>query len=93
MPFPHAYCCWFMCSMYLLGCICVQITVHLCCVCVIHLSHTQTDVIVGLIINNSMYLCVSEAFVVFISCDTIIGRFRQKFAERKMPTKYFLIYR
>ena len=34
--FHHAYCCWYRFSMYLLV-----------CVCVVHLSHTHTDVIVG----------------------------------------------
>ena len=42
MYFPHAYCCWFRCSIYLLVCICVHIAVRLCCVCIIHLSHIHT---------------------------------------------------
>ena len=36
VPFPHAYCCWFRCSINLLEWFCV-----------VHLSHTHTDVIVG----------------------------------------------
>ena len=67
--FPHTYCCWFRCSMYLLGCICVHITVRLCCVCVIHLSYTHTDVIVGLLIYSSIYMCTSVPFVLFFSCE------------------------
>ena len=48
MSFPHDYCCCFRCSMYLLVCtsICVHIAVRLCCACVIHLSHTHTNVVV-----------------------------------------------
>ena len=44
--------------MYLLLCICAQIAVRLYCASIIHLSHTHTDVIVGLLINSSMYTCV-----------------------------------
>ena len=60
----HVYCC--RTPIYLLMCICVHIAVRLCCVCVIHLSHTHADVIVGLLINSSLYLCVSLVFC-FIS--------------------------
>ena len=38
--------CWFRCSMYLLVYICVLL------LCVIHLSHTHADVIVGLLLIN-----------------------------------------
>ena len=54
---PHAYCCWFRCSMYLL----VR-------VCVVHFSHIHTDVTVGLLINSSMYICVCVAIALFFSC-------------------------
>ena len=60
MSFLHAYCCWFRCS----------IAVRLCCICVIHLSHSHTDVIVVLLINSYIvrtYICVSVAFVLFFS--------------------------
>ena len=58
MSFPHAYCCCFSCSIYLLVCmnICVHIDVRLCCIYVIHLSHAHNDVIVALLINTSMYI-------------------------------------
>ena len=69
VPFLHAYCCWFRCSMYLLACICVHIAVSLCCARVIHLSHTHTDVIPDLPIYSSMYMCVSVAFVLLFSCE------------------------
>ena len=68
MSFPHAYCYCFRCSIYLLMCICVHIAVRLCCACVIHLAHTHANVIVDLVINSSMYICVSVAFVLFFSC-------------------------
>ena len=54
MSFPNNYCCWFRCSIYLLVCIYTYIAVRLCCACVIHLSHTHSDAIVGLLINSSM---------------------------------------
>ena len=63
----HAYYCWIRRSMYLLACICLHIAVRLCCVCVIHPSHTHTDVIVCLLITSSVYVCVSGAFVLFFS--------------------------
>ena len=44
--------------MYLLVCICAHIAVRLWCACVIHLSYTHGDVIVGLLINSSMYIYV-----------------------------------
>ena len=40
-------------------------SVRSCCACIIQLSHTHIDVIVGLLINSSMYICVSEAFILF----------------------------
>ena len=55
--------------MYLLVCISVHIAVRLCCIGVIHLSHTHTDVIVVSLLNTSMYICVSVAFVLFCSCE------------------------
>ena len=57
------------CSMYLLVCmnIRIHIGVRLCCICVIHLSHTHTDVIVDLLINSSMCIYVSVAFALFFS--------------------------
>ena len=62
MSLPYAYCCWLRCSMYLLVCFCVHIAVCLCCTCVVYISHGHTDVIVGLLINSSMYISVSVAF-------------------------------
>ena len=56
------------CSIYLLVCIRLHIGVRLYFVCIIHLSHTHTDVIVGLLINSSMYICFSVGFALFISC-------------------------
>ena len=47
----------------------VSAFVHLCCACVIHLSHTHTDGVVDLLINVSMYICVSMAFILFCSCE------------------------
>ena len=55
--------------MYLLVRICVHIAVRLCCVCIIHLSHAHTVVIVGLLIHSSMYICISVAFVLLSSCE------------------------
>ena len=55
--------------MYLLVCICLHITLCLCCSGVIHLSHTHTDVIVGLLTNSSMYICVSAAVDLFFPCE------------------------
>ena len=69
MSLPHDNCCCLRCSMHLLVCICVHIAVRLCCACIIHLSHIHADVIVDLLINNSMYICVSVAFVLFFSCE------------------------
>ena len=57
------------CSIYLLVCISVHFAFRLCCICVIHLYHTNTDVIVALLINSSMYICASVAFVLFCSCE------------------------
>ena len=68
MSFTHACRCCFRCSIYLLVCICVHITIRLCCICVIHLPHTYTDVIDVLLINSSMYICVSVAFVLLSVC-------------------------
>ena len=58
-------------TVYLLVCtiICVHIVVRLCCACIIHLSRTHADVIVYLVINSSMYICVSVAFDLFFSCE------------------------
>ena len=55
----------FMCSMYLLVRIFVQFAFRLCCACVIYLSHTHTDVIVGLLKNSLMSISISVAFVLF----------------------------
>ena len=60
----HASCYWFSCSVYLLVISCY---VRLRYTSVIHFSHTHTAVIAGLLINNSMYMCVSVAFVSFYS--------------------------
>ena len=61
LSFLHAYCCWFRCSMNLLVCICIHTNnIIVCWLCVIHLSHT--DVIVGLLIKSSMYICVRVVF-------------------------------
>ena len=67
----HAYCCWFKCSMYLylLMCSCVHIAIRLFCIGINHLSHTHTTVVVGLLINSSMYICVSVAFALFFSYE------------------------
>ena len=46
-----------------------HIAVRLYCIYVIHLSHTHADVIVDLLINSSMYISVSVAFVLFFSCE------------------------
>ena len=71
MSLHHAYCCCYSCSIYLVVCmnICVHIDVLLCCIYVIRLSHTHTDVIVDLLINSSMCICVSVAFALFFSCE------------------------
>ena len=37
--------------------------------CAIHLSQTNTDVIVGLFLNSSKYICVSVDFILFFSCE------------------------
>ena len=55
--------------MYLLVYICVHNVVRLCCVYIIPLSHFHTDVIVDLLINSSVYICVSESFVLFFLCE------------------------
>ena len=68
--------------MYLL----VRICVRLCCICVIHLSHTHTDVVVVLFINRATYICVGVAFVLFfswkryyvLSHNNILSRFFMK---------------
>ena len=46
------------------------------CVCVIHLSHTLIDVIVGLLVNSSIYICVSVTFVLFLLMLNNIRSFR-----------------
>ena len=51
-------------AVYLYRVYCVHsCCVRLCCVFVIHRSQTHTDVLVGLLINGSMYICVSVVFV------------------------------
>ena len=65
LSFPHAYHCWFMRLIYLLVCIFVHIAVILSCAYIIHLSYTHADVVVDLLINSSMYMCVSVTFVLF----------------------------
>ena len=47
----------------------VHIAIRLCCICVIHLTLTHTDVIVGLFINSS--ICVRVVFVLFFSCERL----------------------
>ena len=47
---------WYKCLIYLLVCICVDIAISLCWVCVIYPSQTHIDVIVGLLINSSVWL-------------------------------------
>ena len=66
---PHAYCCWFRCSMHLLMFICVHIVVSFCCVWFTSFSHAHTDVIVRLFTNSSMYVRVSVVFILLFSCD------------------------
>ena len=51
------------------------VVVRLCCIYVIHLSHTHTDVIIALLINTSMNIFVSVAFCFILFMETIIGRF------------------
>ena len=77
---PHTCCCWFMCSMYLLVCICVHIAVRLCCIHVFHLSQRHTDIIVVNLINSAMYtpVCVSVAFGLLLSCE----RYEHKVVSR-----------
>ena len=53
---------------------CIHIAVRLCCVCVIHRSYTNIDVIVDLLINT--YICVSVTFVLFFSCERYLGVLR-----------------
>ena len=61
---------------------CVFMCVYLSCcvrlryVRLMHLSHTHTDIIVVLLINSSMYICVSVAFVLFILMFKYIMAFR-----------------
>ena len=45
--------------------LCIAQIRHLRYVCILHLSHAHSDVIVGLLINSSKYICVSMAFVLF----------------------------
>ena len=66
---PHCYFCscllllvYVYISVYLYHVYCVlSYCIYLLCVFVIHLSHTHTDVIVGLLINSAIYICVSVA--------------------------------
>ena len=44
---------------------------HICCICldyvfIVYLFHCHTDVVVGLLITSSMYICVSVAFVFIV---------------------------
>ena len=94
--------------MYLLVCICVLCIVYTLVAfayvgfSVIHLSHTCTDCIVGLLLNSTMYICIGVTFVLFFLmlndirpfpiCVTIFLCVIKKFLQQFSLTNFTVFY-